>query len=414
MVFPDNYLPGADDNGAISASRVADHSIPSSTDMDPEVSVVMPCLNEARTVGACIECALQTMQTNNLRGEVIIADNDSIDGSREIAQSAGARVVRVTEKGYGSALREGIRAARGKYIIMADADLSYNFSDIPKFLSKLRAGDELVMGNRFLGGILPGAMPPLHRYLGNPVLSAIGRLFFGSRCGDFHCGMRGFRTESIRRLNLSTTGMEFASEMVVKATINSLAISEVPTTLAPDGRDRPPHLRSFRDGWRHLRFLLLFCPRWLFLYPGLCAMVAGVALTCVLFAGPFHSFGVILDIHTMLYAIALILIGFQAVLFFVVSRVYAMKVGLLPPSAEWESYFRLFKLEMGLACGGLMLCAGLAFSLTAVAIWGSHAFGPLEPSQTFRLVIPGVGALVLGSQIVLSSFVLSILGLKTK
>ena len=264
-------------------------------------------------------------------GEVIVADNGSTDGSRELARAAGARVVPVEAKGYGSALMGGILAARGKYVVMGDADDSYDFSHVPRFLEKLRAGYDLVMGNRFLGGIQPGAMPALHRYLGNPVLSGIGRLFFHSPCGDFHCGLRGFSKEAIERLDLRTTGMEFASEMVVKATLHGLRIGEVPTTLSPDGRSRPPHLRSWRDGWRHLRFLLLYSPRWLFFYPGLTHCCStGLTIILWLLPGPRRVGPVVLDVHTMLGGAALVLIGFQSVAFAVLAKVFAVNSGLMP------------------------------------------------------------------------------------
>src|SRR6266487_2781972 len=278
-----------------------------------EFSIVMPCLKEAETLATCIQKAKRSLEENNVEGEIIIADNGSTDGSQEIAEQHGARVIDVQARGYGSALMGGIAAARGKYIIMGDADDSYDFSTLEPFVEKLRAGYDLVMGNRFKGGVKAGAMPALHRYLGNPVLTAIGRVFFHSPCGDFHCGLRGFAKDAVLRLDLRTTGMEFASEMIVKATLHKLQITEVPTTLSPDGRSRPPHLRSWRDGWRHLRFLLLYSPRWLFFYPGALLMAAGIALCGWLLPGPRHVSSVTLDVHTLLYAAAAIVIGFQAV-----------------------------------------------------------------------------------------------------
>jgi hypothetical protein len=379
-----------------------------------ELSVVMPCLDEGETLACCIEKAQQAMREHGIRGEVVIADNGSTDGSAEIARLLGARVVEVEQKGYGSALLGGIAAARGKYVIMGDADGSYDFLHIPSFLEKLREGHDLVMGNRFRGGIEPGAMPALHRYLGNPVLSGIGRLFFGSPCGDFHCGLRGFNRRAILRLNLRTTGMEFAGEMVVKATLQGLSIGEVPTTLSPDGRHRPPHLRTWRDGWRNLRFLLMYSPRWLFLYPGCALMLLGVAVTAWLLPGPRALGPLTLDVHTLLYASAAVLIGFQAVLFAVLSKVFAIGEGLLPPDARLQRLSRWVTLERGLLVGAGLIVGGLVGSVLAIRIWAESAFGPLAPARTLRLVIPAVLATALGCQIVLSSFFLSILGLNRK
>ncbi len=379
-----------------------------------ELSVVMPCLNEAQTLERCIVKVQRAFRENNIRGEIVIADNGSTDGSPEIALNMGGRVEHVVEKGYGSALMGGIQAARGKYVIMGDADESYDFLHIPRFLEKLREGYDLVMGNRFLGGIQPGAMPPLHRYLGNPVLSGIGRLFFHSPCRDFHCGLRGFDREAILRLDLHTTGMEFASEMVVSATVHGLRIAEVPTTLSPDGRDRPPHLRSWRDGWRHLRFLLMYSPRWLFFYPGLFLMAVGCCLLLWLSPGPRKIGLITLDIHTMFYAAAMVLVGFQAVLFGVLSKVFAMTNGLAPWTPKLERAFQIVTLESGLVAGTLLALGGVIASAAAVGIWRSSAFGGLDPVKTMRLVIPSGLAIVLGCQIVLSSFFLSILGLRRK
>src|ERR1700761_8487272 len=285
-----------------------------------ELSILMPCLNEAETLGQCLAKAQGFLRRTGIRGEVIVADNGSTDGSQTIAASNGARVVAIKERGYGSALIGGIRAARGTYVIMGDSDDSYDFSNLDQFVEKLRAGYEMVMGNRFLGGIMPGAMPPLHRYLGNPVLSTIGRVFFRSPCSDFHCGLRGFRRDAILRLDLQAPGMEFASEMVVKATINKLRFAEVPIKLHPDGRSRPPHLRSWRDGWRHLRFLLLFSPRSLFLYPGFIMFAAGLLAMAWLLPGSRTVGGVTFDIHTLLYAAMLVAIGFQSMFFWAFAK----------------------------------------------------------------------------------------------
>lgn len=380
----------------------------------PEISIVMPCLNEADTVATCVEKAVRALREAGISGEVILADNGSTDGSQKLAEARGARVVPVAAKGYGSALMGGIAAARGRYVIMGDADDSYDFTDLMPFVERLRAGDELVMGNRFLGGIEPGAMPPLHKYLGNPVLTWIGRLFFGSPSGDFHCGLRGFDRRAILALDLRTTGMEFASEMVVRATLQGLRIGEVPTTLSKDGRSRPPHLRSWRDGWRHLRFLLMYSPRWLFLYPGLFLMTAGLLVGAWLLPGPRRIGGVELDIQTMLYAAMAVVIGFQAVIFALFTKVFVISEGLMPEDPRLNRMFDYITLETGLIVGLALLLAGLGGSVHAVSEWGARAFGPLEPSRTMRWVIPAATALVLGCQIILSSFFLSILGLKRR
>jgi glycosyltransferase involved in cell wall biosynthesis len=379
-----------------------------------DLSVVMPCLNEAETLAACIQQAQNTLRQNGIRGEIIVADNGSTDGSQEIANRLGARVVHVDKKGYGSALMGGIAAARGKYVVMGDADCSYDFGHIPRFLARLREGYELVMGNRFQGGIQPGAMPPLHRYLGNPVLSRIGRVFFHCPCGDFHCGLRGFNRQAIIDLNLLTTGMEFASEMVVSATLHGLRMSEIPTTLSPDGRSRQPHLRSWRDGWRHLRFLLIYSPRWLFLYPGLALMTMGAILMLWLLFGSRVVGGVVFDIHTMLFGAAMVLIGFQSVLFSVLSKVFAMTTGLVPWKPGLERLFRIITLETGLLTGVVLTLGGIAGSVFALRYWESAAFGPLDPSKTMRIIIPAVLAVVLGCQIIMSSFFFSMLGLKRR
>jgi hypothetical protein len=387
---------------------------PRAAEAVPEITILMPCLNEAETVEGCIAKARRGLADVGAIGEIVIADNGSTDGSRKIAENAGARVICVEERGYGAALIAGIEAARGKYVIMGDADDSYDFEKLGAFIEQLRRGNDLVMGNRFRGGILPGAMPTLHRYLGNPVLTGVGRLLFGSSCGDFHCGMRGFNREAIGRLNLRTTGMEFASEMVVKATLHGLRIAEVPTTLRPDGRNRPPHLRSWRDGWRHLRFLLLFSPRWLFLYPGLALMTLGTVLGLWLMPGPRRVGTVELDIHTLMYAGAAVLLGFQAVAFAVFTKVFATSERLLPQDRRLEAWLGRVTLETGLLAGGLLFAAGLILSVMAVGQWKGKGFGSLEPRSVARIVVPAVTLLTLGCQVVLSSFFLSVLRLKLK
>ena len=377
-----------------------------------ELSILMPCLNEAETLATCIRKAQKSLDDLNVAGEVVIADNGSTDGSQEIAANLGARVVHVAEKGYGSALLGGIKAARGKYIIMGDADDSYDFTNLGPFLDKLRAGYDLVMGNRFKGGIEPNAMPFLHRYLGNPVLTGIGRLFFHSPCGDFHCGLRGFSKAAIQSLDLRTTGMEFASETVVKASLHKLRITEVPTTLSVDGRSRPPHLRSWRDGWRHLRFLLLYSPRWLFLYPGLFLMLVGAVVGGWLLLGPRVVDGITLDVHTFLYAAMAIIIGYQTVIFAIFTKVFAITSGLLPEDRRLTFLFGHITLETGIIAGTLLFVAGIALSIYALSFWSATSFGPLDPSRTLRLVIPAATLTTIGLQTILSSFFLSILGLK--
>ena len=379
---------------------------------DLELSIVMPCLNEAETLGSCIAKGRRSLETLGVAGEIIVADNGSTDGSQVLAAEAGARVISVQAKGYGSAIRGGIAAARGKYIIVGDADDSYDFSNLGPFVTKLRDGYDLVMGNRFQGGIEPNAMPLLHKYLGNPVLTTTGRLLFRSPCSDFHCGLRGFRKAAIERLDLRTMGMEFASEMVVKATLYNLKIAEVPTTLSRDGRTRKPHLRSWRDGWRHLRFMLLYSPRWLFLYPGLLLMLIGAAAGIRLLFGPIHFAGVTFDVHTLLYAAMSIVIGFQTIVFAVFTKIFATTQGLVPEDARLNKLFRYVKLETGLIIGGALLILGFALSIYALGSWRARLFGPLDPTHTLRLVIPAVTLIMLGLQTVLSSFFLSILGLK--
>jgi len=374
----------------------------------------MPCLNEAETLAACIIKAQQALQENKIHGEVIVADNGSTDGSQAIAIHLGARVVPVPTRGYGHALMGGIAAAQGRFIIMGDADDSYDFTNIMPFLTKLREGHDLVMGNRFAGGIKPGAMPPLHKYLGNPILTGIGRLFFHCPIADFHCGLRGFKKSSVLKMDLQTTGMEFASEMVVKATLMHMRIAEVPTTLSPDGRSRPPHLRTWRDGWRHLRFLLLYSPRWLFLYPGLFLMLIGVGLGAWILPGPRTIGRVTLDVHTLLYAVLAILLGFQGVVFSAFTKIFAISEGLLPEDPQLTKIFRFLNLEVGLVIGGVLVLCGLAGSVYALSDWSSRSFGSLDPVRTLRVVAPAILVLALGGEIILASFFLSVIGLRRK
>ncbi|MGD0986954.1 MAG: glycosyltransferase family 2 protein [Candidatus Sulfotelmatobacter sp.] len=379
-----------------------------------EVSVVMPCLNEAETLEICIRKAQSSLNEAHIDGEVVIADNGSSDGSVEIAERLGARVVQVTAKGYGNALMGGIAAARGKYIVMGDADNSYDFGHIPRFVEQLRNGADVVMGNRFKGGIEPGAMPFLHRRLGNPVLSGVGKLLFKSPVGDFHCGLRGFSKAAFERMGLRTTGMEFASEIVVKASLLRLSIAEVPTSLFPDGRSRAPHLRTWRDGWRHLRFLLLYSPRWLFLYPGIGLMLVGAALGLWLLPGSRTVSGITFDVHTLVYAAAFVLLGFQAIAFACFTKIFAISEGLLPPDAALDKLFRYVTLEVGLVVGVVMTALGLAGSIYAVSNWGTRHFGMLDYSYTMRIVIPAALFLMLGAQTIFASFFLSVLGMRRR
>lgn len=376
-----------------------------------ELTILMPCLNEAETLGVCIRKAMAFLNHNEVVGEVVIADNGSTDGSIEIAQSLGARVVNVSEKGYGAALIGGIKDARGRFVVMGDSDDSYDFSSLEEFLRKLRAGYQLVMGNRFLGGVMPGAMPPLHRYLGNPVLSFVGRLFFGGPARDFHCGLRGFDREAVLSLGLQTPGMEFASEMVVKAILRKLRITEVPTMLHPDGRSRPPHLRSWRDGWRHLRFLLLFSPRWLFIYPGAIFMALGWILQVVLFFGPLSLSGVTLDVHTMLIASAFSLLGFQMLWLGVFTKVIGARKGILPLDRMTRRIDDFLSLETGCVLGAGLILVGLALIFITVFNWEMHSFGALNPAVTMRYLIPGTNLFALGVEVTLSAFFLSVIRL---
>jgi glycosyltransferase involved in cell wall biosynthesis len=378
-----------------------------------ELTILMPCLNEAETIEACVTKAKGFLDSRGIRGEVLIADNGSTDGSQALAQRSGARVVPIPDRGYGAALLGGIRAARGTYVIMGDADDSYDFTALDPFVEKLRAGYELVMGNRFRGGIKPHAMPPLHRYLGNPVLTTIGRLFFRSPCGDFHCGLRGFRRDSIATLGLTSPGMEFASEMVVKATLHKLRITEVPTTLSPDGRSRPPHLRSWRDGWRHLRFLLLFSPAWLFFYPGLLLFLLGGVSMAWLLPEQRTAGGITFDVNTLVYAAAAVVCGFQAITFYMFAKTYAIQSGLLPEDPLVARLRQALRLEIGLIGGAVVFLAGLSLAIYAVGGWGFMAFGPLDPEESLRIVIPSAMLLLLGLQVTFSSCLLAVLKMES-
>lgn len=386
----------------------------SSPDSNPELTVVMPCLNEAETLETCIRKAQGFLERHQIRGEIVVGDNGSTDGSLDIARRCGARVVHVPIRGYGAALYFATVAARGRYVIMGDSDDSYDFSSLLPFVEKLRAGYELVMGNRFEGGIKPGAMPWKNRWVGTPVLTGIGRLFFHCPVRDFNCGLRGYSLEAFKKMDLRTTGMEFASEMIIKATLLGMKIVEVPTTLSPDGRSHPPHLRPWRDGWRHFRFMLLYSPRWLFLYPGIFSMLLGILGGLWLLPGPRIVGGLVFDIHTMFYAAIAALVGFQAIVFAVSSKIFAITEGLLPADPKMDKLFRIFNLEAGLAVAAVLILFGLGGAIYALHVWQAQAFGPLIPTRVMRIIIPAGVSLSLGCQIALSSFFLSLLGMGRK
>ncbi len=393
-----------------------------SREPEVELSIVMPCLNEAETLETCIRKAQTYLAETGIAGEVVVGDNGSDDGSPEIAARLGARVVAVEERGYGSALRRAVAAARGRFVIMGDSDDSYDFSRLDDFVAKLRGGSDLVMGDRFRGEIRDGAMPWLHYWIGNPVLSALGRLFFRSPVGDFHCGLRGFSRSAFDAMDLQTNGMEFASEMVIKATILGLKVDMVPVVLHPDGRSRPPHLRSWQDGWRHLRFMLLFSPRWLFLIPGILLFAIGGAMTLALSLGPISIPSWIvpgaagrevgLGIHSLVAASLLCLVGYQLVVFAVFTKVFAVTERLHPMPPALDRLVRLITLETGLVCGAALLLAGLGALAVAFAGWARAGFGPLDPSDGMRLVVPAMLLSTLGIQTLFASFFLSILGLR--
>jgi len=374
-----------------------------------ELSVIMPCLNEAETLETCIHKAQRFLQQTGISGEIVIGDNGSTDGSQEIARRNGARVIDVPLRGYGMALHYASQAARGKYLIMGDSDDSYDFSDLMPFVAKLRDGFDLVMGNRFLGGIKPGAMPWKNRYIGNPILSKVGRILFGCPVRDFHCGLRGLSAEAFQKMELRTSGMEYASEMVIKATLLRMKITEVPTTLSPDGRSRAPHLRPWRDGWRHLRFMLLFSPRWLFLYPGLLLMLLGLAGFVWLLPGPRRLGPVTLDVHSLLYAALAILLGFQMLALALYTNVFTTREGMLPRSLRLKRFLKYVRMEIGLLIGFALWTIGIISSLAALELWSRESFGPLDPVHTLRLVIPAILAVALGSEIILASFFLGVL-----
>ncbi len=379
-----------------------------------ELTLLIPCLNEARTLPGCLAEAADALHALGVTGEIIVADNGSTDGSPAIATAGGARVVPVSTRGYGHALSAGIAAARGRYVIMADGDGSYDFREAGRLLARLRDGCDIVIGNRFDGGIQSGAMPWKNRYLGNPVLSAIGRRLFGMQVRDFHCGLRGGAHAALLRLDLHTGGMEFASEMPIKASLLGLRVGEVPVTLRRDGRDRPPHLRPWRDGWRHLRFMLLFSPRWLFLYPGVLLLVAGLLGFAVLLPGPVTLGSLRLDVHTLLYAAAAVLCGFQACAFAVIAQAFVCAAGLAPVKPRTQARLDRINVESSLSVAAAFATAGIVLSFHAVQLWGSSRFGDLLPAQMLRWVIPAVTCLVLASQIALGGFFLGLVRLRLR
>ena len=382
--------------------------------MTIELSIIMPCLNEAETLEVCVRKALAYLDRSGITGEVIVGDNGSTDGSQDIALRCGASVVDIPLRGYGAALYGATLAARGKYIVMGDSDDSYDFSNLDPFVAKLREGYDLVMGNRFAGEIKPGAMPWKNRYIGNPILSTIGKMFFHCPAGDFHCGLRGYSKDAFTRMDLRTTGMEFASEMVIKATLNRMKITEVPTTLSPDGRSRPPHLRPYRDGWRHLRFMLLFSPNWLFLYPGLGVMSLGLVGLALIMVSPLHIQHVEFGIDSLIYFAFMIITGFQSVLFAALSRIYAIQEHLYPEPRAYRSLFCHINLERGLVAGALLCLGGLASTWYALLVWHKAGFGQLNIEHIARIAIPSGLIIAMGNETILFSFFLSTLGLNIR
>jgi glycosyltransferase involved in cell wall biosynthesis len=388
------------------------------SDEEIEVSIVMPCLNESETLETCVKKARTWLSENKIAGEVIVADNGSTDGSQELALAAGATVIRVPEKGYGSALMGGFAAARSRFIIMGDADDSYDFSNLSPFLEKLQTGYSLVQGCRLPAGggrVEPGAMPVLHRWWGNPMFSLLARTWFKSPINDIYCGLRGFSKALYESLDQRCTGMEFATEMIIKASLKREKIAEVPITFYPDGRKTgKPHLKTFRDGWRTLRFFLLCSPRWLFLYPGILLVAGGLVSGLWLLPGTFFVENIGFDVQTLLYAAMAMVLGFQAITFAVFTKAFAIGEGLLPPDPRLMKMLGIAYLEVGLVAGTLLFCGGVAGSIWAVLSWRAQSFGALDPSKTLRIVIPSVTALTIGFQVIFSSFFLSILGLKRR
>ena len=387
-----------------------------SGDSAPEVSIVIPCLNEAETIEMVVQEARVALASSGIVGEIIVADNGSSDGSRELARDQGARVVPVEARGYGAALMGGIKASRGRYVIMGDADASYDFGSIPDFVNQLRAGNSLVMGCRLPSGggeVMSGAMPFLHRWWGNPMFSWMVRRWFRAPIHDVHCGLRGFTRDLYEQLDLRCTGMEFASEMVIKSALASARMSEVPVTLRPDRRSRRPHLRTFRDGWRHLRFYLMYSPRWLFLLPGIALLLLGGAGYALAMPGARVA-GAELDVNALLFASLFVILGYQSILFAILTKAFAVAQGLLPSSRPVERFFAVFNLERGLVAGAFVTIVGIALLAAVLLQWAASDFGPLDYRTTLRLSIPGVMFTALGAQTLLFSFFASILGLRRR
>jgi glycosyltransferase involved in cell wall biosynthesis len=390
-------------------------SLPGLSDVPQlELTILMPCLNEAETLAICIRKSMRFLAESNIRGEVLVADNGSTDGSQDMARAEGAVVLDVPMRGYGAALLGGIAAAKGRFVIMGDADDSYDFSALQPFVDRLRAGGQHIMGNRFKGGIAPGAMPFLHRYLGNPVLSWLAKLFFGVKAGDSLCGLRGFDRDAIRSLNLRTTGMEFGPEMLVRSALSRLRIEEVPTTLSPDGRSRAPHLKTWRDGWRNLSFLLMYSPKWLFLYPGLLLLAAGVAGALLLLPGPIFIGEVSFDLHTFVVACVAVLLGAQSICFAVIARRYATTHRLLPPSYHFGSILDQLTLERLLVAGAMIALFGAAGFIWCVSQWASVGFGALEYAGIMRMLVISLTAIVIGFQLAFSGFLSAIISIPTR
>jgi glycosyltransferase involved in cell wall biosynthesis len=403
------------DVNAVDAGEKAETSAAEGLEAEPELTVVMPCLNEARTLGICIRKVQESFARIGIAGEVLVADNGSTDSSQQIAEELGARVVHVERRGYGAALTGGIAAARGRWVIMGDADDSYDFSKLEPFVEKLREGYDLVAGNRFKGGIRPGAMPWLHKWLGNPMLSFIGKRLYGTPCGDIYCGLRGFDREKIEQLDIRSSGMEFAIEMIVKATMQGLRVTEVPTTLSPDAEGREPHLNTWRDGWRSVRLLLLYSPKWLFLFPGLLLLAIGIAGMAWLVPGERAIGGVGFDVSTLLYFALAVIVGLQAVYFFLTARWFGIMEGLLPEDPLIRRIVeRPRRLEWALLVGTLLIAVGLGLSLYALSRWNEAGFGPLDYPDTLRIVIPGATLICVGMQTVFSALFLGVLGLSRR
>lgn len=387
---------------------------------DLELTFLFPCLNEAETVAACVTEVRRTLEASGLEGEILVADNGSSDGSPALAEAAGARVIHVVDwfpevprRGYGTGLTAGLTAARGRFVVLADSDGSYDVASLPRFVEKLREGYDLVMGNRFRGAILPGAMPPLHRFLGNPVLTMLGRVFFGAPIGDVNCGIRGCRRDAILGLGLNSMGMEFAIEMVAKASLRGLRITEVPTILRPDGRSRRPHLRTFHDGWRQLRFMLLYSPRWLFLYPGATLLLVGLGLMALLSVHSVRVFGVRLDVHSLLVAGAMVTIGSQTVLAFLLAFQHATSQGVLPTSARFERFLKTKSLERAVGVGGVLFLLGAAGVAASAFVWARRSFGDLDIATMMRVLVPSATAMVVGVQLAGAGFLSGVLELRS-